>query len=78
VEQTKEGGLIVAPYTGTGHEGAILVLEVNDGVATGGVVVKAAFMPLRGQKMTQDDLRSLESRSSLRLEVSRSGQRIIE
>ncbi|MGH3157203.1 MAG: protein-L-isoaspartate O-methyltransferase family protein [Streptosporangiaceae bacterium] len=35
VKQTRDGGLIVAPYTGRGHRGALLVLTVNRGVATG-------------------------------------------
>ncbi len=78
VEQTKDDGLIVVPYTGRGHEGAVLILEVNDGTAIGGVSGEAAFMPLRGQRMAQDDLRALVSRDDLRLEVSRAGQRVID
>jgi protein-L-isoaspartate(D-aspartate) O-methyltransferase len=76
VEQTREGGLIVTPYTGEGHRAALLVLTVNGGAATGGVAGDAAFMPLRGQRLPQAELQAIESKPGLRVEVTESGQRI--
>jgi protein-L-isoaspartate(D-aspartate) O-methyltransferase len=77
VEQTRDGGLIVTPYTGEGHKAALVVLSVNGGVATGGVAGDAAFMPLWGQRLRQEDLHAIESRPGLRLEVTVSGQRLV-
>jgi protein-L-isoaspartate(D-aspartate) O-methyltransferase len=77
VEQTRDGGLIVAPYTGEGHKGGMLVLTVHDGTAVGGIEGDAAFMPLRGQKLQQPELNAIETRSGLRLEVTAEGQRLI-
>jgi protein-L-isoaspartate(D-aspartate) O-methyltransferase len=76
VEQTRDGGLIVAPYTGEGHQAALLVLTVRAGAATGGAEGEAAFMPLRGQKLTQAELQGIESHPGLRIEVTESGQQI--
>ncbi|MGH3373993.1 MAG: protein-L-isoaspartate O-methyltransferase family protein [Actinoallomurus sp.] len=77
VEQTRDGGVIVTPYTGEGHRAALVVLTVHGGVADGGVVGDAAFMPLSGQRLRQADLRAIESRPGLRLEVTASGQRSV-
>jgi protein-L-isoaspartate O-methyltransferase len=52
VEQTRDGGLIVVPYNGEYHDGAMLVLAVSGGVARGGAEGGAHFMPLRGQALT--------------------------
>ncbi|MDN3358810.1 methyltransferase domain-containing protein [Actinomadura sp. DC4] len=76
VGQTRDGGLIVLPYTGEAHEGAMVVLSVRDGVATGDVQGEAIFMPLRGQRIGQRELQALDSRKYFQIEVSRSGQRI--
>jgi|SRR5437868_7197940 len=76
VEQTKNGGLIVTPYTGQGHEGAMLVLTVSDGVARGGVEGEASFMPLRGHGLTPAERTEIDSCPDLHIEVTASGQRI--
>lgn len=76
VEQCVEGGLIVTPYTGEGYRYGLLGLVVSGGVAAGGIVDEAAFMPLRGQGMTPPEVRAIESRGDLRVEVSRAGQRL--
>jgi protein-L-isoaspartate(D-aspartate) O-methyltransferase len=76
VEQCVDGGLIVTPYTGEGHRYGLLGLVVSGGVAAGGIVDEASFMPLRGQGMTQAEQRAIESRDDLRVEVSPSGQRL--
>jgi protein-L-isoaspartate(D-aspartate) O-methyltransferase len=77
VQQTRDGGRIVTPYTGENHRGALLVLTVRGGTAAGGVAGDAAFMPLSGQKLSQVALRAIESRPGLRLEVTASGQRFV-
>jgi protein-L-isoaspartate(D-aspartate) O-methyltransferase len=77
VEQTREGGLIVAPYTGDGHKGGMLVLTVHDGTAVGGIEGDAAFMPLCGQKLQQQELNAIKTRPGLRVEVTSHGQRLI-
>lgn len=77
VEQCKDGGLIVTPYTGEGHKLALLVLTVSDGVAFGHVAGTASFMPLRGQGMPQAEQAAIESHDDLRIEVSQAGQRLI-
>lgn len=76
VEQTREGGLMVVPYTGWGHRSALLVLTVSGGVATGQPEGDASFMPLRGQKLSQVERRAIESRPGLRVTVTTSGQQI--
>ncbi|GAB3278813.1 hypothetical protein GCM10027589_05110 [Actinocorallia lasiicapitis] len=76
VEQTRNGGLIVAPYTGEGHKAALLVLNVHDGMAIGEVEGGAAFMPLRGQQLTQPELNAIETKPGLRVEVTAEGQRL--
>lgn len=73
VEQTADGGLIVAPYSGEHCGGALLVLTVSDGTARGGAEGEAYFMPLRGGKLTGPDAGSWEG---LCLEVGPSGQHV--
>jgi protein-L-isoaspartate(D-aspartate) O-methyltransferase len=76
VEQCKDGGLIVTPYTGEGHTMALLVLTVCAGVAAGHMEGTASFMPLRGQGMTQAEQRAIESHDDLHMEVTPSGQHL--
>lgn len=77
VEQVAEGGRIVVPYTGDLHRGALVVLEVRGGVAEGYVAGEAPFMPLRGQRLSQDRLRAIgESHPDMRIVVTRDGQRV--
>lgn len=77
VEQTRDGGLIVAPYTGQGYKNGLMVLEVQPASAVGAVQGEAAFMPLRGQKLSQSDLQTIETITGLRVEVTKEGQRLI-
>jgi protein-L-isoaspartate(D-aspartate) O-methyltransferase len=76
VEQCVEGGVIVTPYTGEGYRYGLLGLVVSGGVASGGIVGGVAFMPLRGQGLTPPEVRAIETRGDLRVEVSRAGQRL--
>jgi protein-L-isoaspartate(D-aspartate) O-methyltransferase len=76
VEQTRDGGLIVVPYTGRGHEGALLVLTVRGGVAEGRAEGEASFMPLRGQRLSQAEQAAIESWPGLRVRVTASGQQV--
>jgi protein-L-isoaspartate(D-aspartate) O-methyltransferase len=50
VEQTRPGGLIVAPFTPTLAGGRLAVLTARDGVATGHFADTVAFMYLRQQR----------------------------
>lgn len=74
VEQCKDGGLVVTPYTGEAHRWALLALTVSDGVATGGMAGTASFMPLRGQGLSQMDQNAIKNCDELHVEVSKSGQ----
>ena len=74
VEQCKDGGLVVTPYTGEGHRWALLALSVSGGIAKGGVEGTASFMPLRGQGLSQMDQNAIENRDDLHVEVDESGQ----
>jgi protein-L-isoaspartate(D-aspartate) O-methyltransferase len=76
VQQTRDGGLLVVPYTGEFHRAALLVLTTADGVATGGMVDTAAFMPLKGQGLTPVQQSAIKNRNSLRIAVSPQGQQI--
>ena len=76
VEQVKEGGRLVVPYTGQFHHGALLILTVADGIASGGMADRAAFMPLTGQGLSQQELKAIEDRSGLRITVGPDGQTI--
>ncbi|MFC0042364.1 protein-L-isoaspartate O-methyltransferase family protein [Actinomadura rayongensis] len=50
IEQTKEGGRIVVPYTGPEYPGALLALSVTKGTATGGATTdKTTVRPRRGK-----------------------------
>jgi protein-L-isoaspartate(D-aspartate) O-methyltransferase len=71
VEQTRDGGLIVVPYNGEHHDGAMLVLAVSGGVARGGAEGEAHFMPLRGQALTHV---ASGNHEDLYIEVGPSGQ----
>jgi protein-L-isoaspartate(D-aspartate) O-methyltransferase len=71
VEQTRDGGLIVVPYNGEHHDGAMLVLAVSGGVARGGAEGEADFMPLRGQALTHA---AGGNREDLWIEVGPAGQ----
>jgi protein-L-isoaspartate(D-aspartate) O-methyltransferase len=72
VEQTKEGGRLVVPYSGEEHEGAMLVLTVSGGTARGRAEGSAYFMPMRGQRLSYD---SPKTRDDLRVEIGPAGQR---
>lgn len=74
VEQCKDGGIIVTPYTGEGHKWALLVLTVSEGVATGGMDGTASFMPLRGQGISPVEQDAIECHDNLRVEVNKLGQ----
>ena len=76
VEQIRDGGLIVAPYTGPGHQGTLLVLTVAGRVASGRGVADAGFMPLWGQRLAPAEMNAIETRPDLRIEVTASGQRV--
>lgn len=76
VEQSREGGLIVTPYTGEGHKCALLVLVVSDGAAAGGMQGTASFMPLRGQGLSQMEQRAIECHDDLHIAVNKSGQKV--
>ncbi|WP_254716564.1 protein-L-isoaspartate O-methyltransferase [Actinomadura sp. WMMB 499] len=77
VEQSREGGRIVVPYSGPECPGALLVLDVADGIARGRAVGDAFFMPLRGQKQPQSVLgaeREPGALRRLRVTVTATGQ----
>ncbi|GGV41602.1 hypothetical protein GCM10010182_77750 [Actinomadura cremea] len=77
VEQSRDGGRIVVPYSGPECPGALLVLDVADGIAKGGAVGDAYFMPLRGQKQPQSVLqaeRGPDALERLRVTVAVTGQ----
>lgn len=79
VEQTRDGGRIVVPYSGPECAGALLVLDVADGAATGRAVGDAFFMPLRGQKQPQSVLQAERAPGALRrfrITVARTGQTV--
>ncbi|TMR36639.1 methyltransferase domain-containing protein [Actinomadura geliboluensis] len=77
VEQTRHGGRLVVPYSGPECAGALLVLDIAGGTATGHAVGDAFFMPLRGQKQPQSILRAERAPDALRrlrITVTRTGQ----
>ncbi|WP_244938692.1 protein-L-isoaspartate O-methyltransferase family protein [Actinomadura madurae] len=79
VEQTRDGGRLVVPYSGPECAGALLVLDVAGGTATGRAVGDAFFMPLRGQKQPQSVLRAErapDARRRLRITVTQTGQNV--
>ncbi|MGW5417115.1 protein-L-isoaspartate O-methyltransferase family protein [Actinomadura geliboluensis] len=79
VEQTRDGGRLVVPYSGPECAGALLVLDIAGGTATGRAVGDAFFMPLRGQKQPQSVLRAERAPHALprlRITVTRTGQNV--
>ncbi len=72
VEQTRDGGRLVVPYSGEEHEGALLVLTVAGGIARGKAEGQAYFMPMRGQRLSYA---SGKTRDDLKVEVGPDGQR---
>jgi protein-L-isoaspartate(D-aspartate) O-methyltransferase len=76
VAQTRNGGLLVVPYTGESHSAALLVLTVCDGVASGGMEGTASFMPLSGQGLSQARLRAIVDHPGLRVRVGPEGQSV--
>lgn len=77
VEQTRDGGRIVVPYTGPVALGALLTLTVRDGAAEGCAVGEAAFMPMRGQRIQQNGLPIYgEDVASLSVRVDRDGTHV--
>lgn len=79
VEQTRDGGLIVFPYTGKHHPHGLAVLTVSGDVASGQIVDEAAFMPLRGQSIHPMELRKLTEPKpgvAVRIRVGPRGQRV--
>jgi protein-L-isoaspartate(D-aspartate) O-methyltransferase len=77
VRQVREHGLIVVPYTGPGHSGGLLVLEVSQGSASGSIECEAPFMPMRGHGVSQAELRSINTDPHLRITVTPAGQLIL-
>lgn len=75
VEQTRDDGRIVVPYTGPVALGALLRLDVHDGVAEGRAVGEAGFMPMRGQRLNQNSLPDYEG-AELRVRVDRDGTHV--
>lgn len=45
--------------------------------AIGKIEGEAAFMPLRGQRMSQPDLQAIENTTAFRIEVTSSGQHVM-
>ncbi|WP_019632016.1 protein-L-isoaspartate O-methyltransferase family protein [Actinomadura atramentaria] len=79
VEQTRDGGRIVVPYMGMAYAGALIALDVANGIAQGRAVCdRAHFMPLRGQTDIQPALRATPAGplDRLRFTVTQSGQTI--
>lgn len=77
VLQAAEGGRIVFPYTGEHHPHGLAVLTVNSRVASGRIIDEAAFMPLRGQRISPAAFREIgEAKSNVTIEVNWNGQRV--
>ncbi|OLT30865.1 hypothetical protein BJF79_38030 [Actinomadura sp. CNU-125] len=77
VEQTRDAGRIVVPYSGPECVGALVVLDVADGIAKGRAVDDAFFMPLQGQKQPQSVLQTEHEPDALnrfRITVTATGQ----
>lgn len=76
VSQTAEGGRIVLPYSGQHHPSGLAVLTVNDTIAAGGIINDQAwFMPMKGQGISQDQLKQAP-KSHIRIEVRPDGQQV--
>ncbi|SNT30589.1 Protein-L-isoaspartate(D-aspartate) O-methyltransferase (PCMT) [Actinomadura meyerae] len=79
VEQTRDGGRIVLPYSGPECPGALLMLTVTKGTATGRAAGATFLMPLRDQKQPQSVLRAERAPDALRrlrITVTRTGQNV--
>ena len=79
VEQSAEGGRIVAPYTGPLRQSGLAVLTVRDGVADGTIIGEAAFMPMRGQRIHPMELKEYaipEPGATIRITVTPEGQQV--
>lgn len=76
VNQTRDGGRIIVPYTGPAALGALLALDVRDGSAEGRAVAEAAFMPVRGQRLNQNGLPHYEDGAELSVRVDRDGTHV--
>lgn len=75
VEQTRDGGRIVVPYSGPVAHGALVRLDVRDGVAEGQAVDECGFMPLRGQRLFLNDLPDYDG-GELHVRVDRDGTHV--
>lgn len=76
VSRTIEGDRIVLPYSGWHHPCGLAVLTVAGGVATGQVIDdRAWFMPMRGQGISQDQLRQTP-KPHVHIEVRPEGQQV--
>ncbi len=77
VEQTVEGGRIVFPYTGEQHPRGLAVLTVADKIASGQIIGDAAFMLLRGQRITPAALRAIgKPKPNVCVEVASESQHV--
>jgi protein-L-isoaspartate(D-aspartate) O-methyltransferase len=79
VSQTRDGGLIVFPYTGQHHRAGLAVLTVSGDRASGQITGEAGYMPLRGQAlhpMQFQQLRIPPSGVIIRIDVGPDGQHI--
>lgn len=66
------------PYSGEHHPRGLAVLTVSGGIASGQIIAEAAFMPLRGQRMTPQALRAIgEPKPAARIQVDQAGQRVM-
>ncbi|MCD0448257.1 methyltransferase domain-containing protein [Actinocorallia sp. API 0066] len=74
VRQTRDGGRIVAPYTGAGRRFGLLVLDVHDGEAVGRFTGFAGFMPLRGQRLRPAVVNYIEDWPEVEVRVTSEGQ----
>ncbi|MWA06335.1 methyltransferase domain-containing protein [Actinomadura sp. LD22] len=88
VEQTRPGGVILAPWAPTFHpDGPLALLTVDEeGRASGRFVAPSWFMPLRGQRIPQAERNALKRRWAdagspgiglFGISVTREGQSII-
>lgn len=74
VEQARDGGLLVIPFTSTEHKGGLLVLRANDGTAEGEVGETAFFMPLTGHEFGGEEFKALPINTGLRVKITSDGQ----
>ncbi|WP_231330506.1 protein-L-isoaspartate O-methyltransferase family protein [Actinomadura graeca] len=85
VQQTRDGGRIVVPYSGEHAGGVLLVLDVTDNDSGGGGGQVAAghaagegawFMPLRGQRLPATQLRQIPDGAAdgLKVRITPEGQ----